>query len=60
METGATLLLQGGLWIPIEESSVRNGIYARSFPKDSRARIFVNVPAWPEHFDIEIDGAAAL
>ena len=24
-------------------------------PQDPPARIFVNVPAWPEHFDIEID-----
>jgi hypothetical protein len=27
----------------------------RYFPKDPRARIFVNVPAWPGHFDIEIE-----
>jgi hypothetical protein len=60
VETGATRLLQGGLRISIEESSVGNGIYARSFPKDPRARIFVGVSAWPENFDIEIDGAAAL
>ena len=32
-----------------------NAIYARYFPKDPPARIFVNVPAWPGPFDIEID-----
>ena len=32
-----------------------NAIYSRYFPKDPPARIFVNVPAWPGHFDIEID-----
>ena len=32
-------------------------IYARYFPKNSPARIFVNVPAWPGHFDIEIEVA---
>ena len=37
-----------------------NAIYARYFPKDPPARIFVNVPAWPGHFDIEIDCIAAV
>ena len=32
-----------------------NAIYARYFPKDPPARIFVCVPAWPGPFDIEID-----
>jgi hypothetical protein len=37
-----------------------NAIYSRYFPKDPPARIFVNVPAWPGHFDIEIDCVAAV
>jgi 2-iminobutanoate/2-iminopropanoate deaminase len=32
-----------------------NRVYARYFPADPPARVFVNVPAWPGHFDIEID-----
>jgi 2-iminobutanoate/2-iminopropanoate deaminase len=32
-----------------------NAVYAEYFPKDPPARVFVNVPAWPGHFDIEID-----
>lgn len=32
-----------------------NAVYARYFPKDPPARIFVAVPAWPGAFDIEID-----
>lgn len=32
-----------------------NEIYARYFPANPPARVFVNVPAWPGHFDIEID-----
>ncbi len=37
-----------------------NPIYARYFPKDPPARMFVNVPAWPRRFDIEIDCIAAV
>ena len=37
-----------------------NAIYARYFPKDPPACIFVCVPAWPGRFDIEIDCVAAL
>ena len=37
-----------------------NAIYARYFPKDPPARTFVNVPAWPFRFDIEIECIAAL
>jgi len=37
-----------------------NAIYARYFPKDPPARTFVNVPAWPFRFDIEIDCVAAV
>ena len=35
-------------------------VYRRFFPRDPPARIFVNVPAWPGHFDIEIDCVAAV
>jgi 2-iminobutanoate/2-iminopropanoate deaminase len=37
-----------------------NAVYARYFPKDPPARIFVNVPAWAGTFDIEIDCIAAV
>ena len=37
---------------------VVNAVYARYFAKDPPARIFVNVPAWPGPFDIEIDCVA--
>jgi 2-iminobutanoate/2-iminopropanoate deaminase len=39
----------------VEHFPTVNAVYARYFPKDPPARIFVNVPAWPGHFDIEID-----
>lgn len=32
-----------------------NAIYARYFPLDPPARIFICVPEWPGDFDIEID-----
>lgn len=44
----------------VEKFSAVNEIYARYFPKDPPARIFVCVPAWPGHFDIEIDCIAAV
>ncbi len=44
----------------VEKFAVVNAIYGRYFPKDPPARIFVNVPAWPGHFDIEIDCVAAV
>jgi 2-iminobutanoate/2-iminopropanoate deaminase len=37
-----------------------NAIYARYFLKEPPVRIFVNAPAWPGPFDIEIDCVAAL
>lgn len=43
----------------VEKFAAVNTIYARYFPKDPPARIFVCVPAWPGHFDIEIDCVAA-
>jgi 2-iminobutanoate/2-iminopropanoate deaminase len=44
----------------VEDFAAVNAIYSRYFPKDPPARIFVNVPAWPGHFDIEIDCIAAV
>lgn len=35
-----------------------NAVYARYFPTDPPARIFVPVAAWPGPFDIEIDCVA--
>jgi 2-iminobutanoate/2-iminopropanoate deaminase len=32
-----------------------NAVYAKYFPEDPPARVFVNLPAWPGHFDIEVD-----
>lgn len=43
----------------VAEFATVNAVYARYFPKDPPARIFVNVPAWPGRFDIEIDCIAA-
>lgn len=37
-----------------------NAIYARYFPSDPPARIFVCVTEWPGPFDIEIDCVAVL
>lgn len=37
-----------------------NAIYARYFPDNPPARIFVCVPTWPGAFDIEIDCIAAV
>jgi 2-iminobutanoate/2-iminopropanoate deaminase len=37
-----------------------NAIYARYFPVESPARIFVHVPSWPGPFDIEVDCVAVL
>jgi 2-iminobutanoate/2-iminopropanoate deaminase len=42
----------------VELFATVNTIYARYFPKDPPARIFVCVPAWPGPFDIEIDCVA--
>jgi 2-iminobutanoate/2-iminopropanoate deaminase len=35
-----------------------NEVYARHFPVDEPARIFLCVPAWPGPFDIEVDCVA--
>jgi 2-iminobutanoate/2-iminopropanoate deaminase len=37
-----------------------NAIYARYFPVDSPARVFLHVPSWPGPFDIEVDCVAVL
>jgi 2-iminobutanoate/2-iminopropanoate deaminase len=65
--------VRGNGWIPLDKVlkcnvyctkvdhfAIVNEIYSRFFPKDPPSRIFVNVPAWPRHFDIEIDCIAAL
>jgi 2-iminobutanoate/2-iminopropanoate deaminase len=39
----------------VEKFAAVNAVYARYFPNDPPARIFVSVPAWPGKFDIEID-----
>ena len=44
----------------VDNFAIVNEVYSRFFPKDPPSRIFVNVPAWPGHFDIEIDCVAAL
>jgi 2-iminobutanoate/2-iminopropanoate deaminase len=44
----------------VEKFAAVNAIYSIYFPKDPPARIFVNVPAWPGPFDIEIDCIAAV
>ena len=44
----------------VEKFAAVNEVYKRYFPKDPPARIFVNVPAWPGKFDIEIDCIAAV
>ena len=35
-----------------------NDIYARYFPEEAPARIFLHVPSWPGPFDIEVDCVA--
>jgi 2-iminobutanoate/2-iminopropanoate deaminase len=44
----------------VEKFAAVNSVYARYFPTDPPARIFVNIPAWPGPFDIEIDCIAAI
>ena len=41
-----------------EKFAAINAIYARYFPKDPPARIFICVPVWFAPFDIEIDCVA--
>ena len=42
----------------VDKFAAVNAVYARYFPVDPPARIFVNVPAWPGPFDIEVDCVA--
>ncbi|MDB5363867.1 MAG: RidA family protein [Rhodospirillales bacterium] len=44
----------------VEHFARINAIYARYFPIDPPARIFITVPAWFGPFDIEIDCVAAI
>jgi len=44
----------------VEKFAAINVVYARYFPIDPPARVFVNVPAWPSNFDIEVDCIAAI
>lgn len=44
----------------VDQFAVVNAVYAKFFPKNPPARIFVNVPAWPGHFDIEVDCVAVI
>lgn len=37
-----------------------NEVYARYFPSDAPARIFLHVPSWPGPFDIEVDCVAMI
>jgi 2-iminobutanoate/2-iminopropanoate deaminase len=39
----------------VDKFAAVNAVYARYFPSEPPARIFVCVPAWPGRFDIEID-----
>ncbi|MDR0359571.1 MAG: RidA family protein [bacterium] len=44
----------------VEHFGTVNEIHARYFATEPPARIFVTVPPWPGHFDIEVDCVAAL
>src|ERR1700722_7521122 len=44
----------------VEKFAAVNEVYVLFFSKDPPARIFINVPAWPGPFDIEIDCIAAI
>ena len=44
----------------VDKFSAVNAIYARYFPRNPPARMFVCVVAWPGNFDIEIDCVAAV
>ena len=37
-----------------------NAVYARYFPEEPPARVFMHVPSWPGPFDVEIDCIAVL
>jgi 2-iminobutanoate/2-iminopropanoate deaminase len=44
----------------VQAFPIVNAVYAGFFGANPPARIFVNVPAWPGGFDIEIDCVAAV
>jgi 2-iminobutanoate/2-iminopropanoate deaminase len=44
----------------VDKCAAVNAIYTCYFPQHPPARIFVNVPAWRGHFDIEIDCITAV
>jgi 2-iminobutanoate/2-iminopropanoate deaminase len=44
----------------VEKCAAVNAIYTCCVPQHPPARIFVNVPAWRGHFDIEIDCIAGV
>jgi 2-iminobutanoate/2-iminopropanoate deaminase len=43
-----------------ERFKIFNEAYARYFPSEQPARIFLHVPSWPGPFDIEIDCVAVI
>jgi 2-iminobutanoate/2-iminopropanoate deaminase len=44
----------------VEKFAAVNAVYARYFPRNPPARVFVCVAAWPGAFDIEIDCVAGM
>jgi len=42
----------------VDKFAAVNTVYARYFPTEPPARVFVCVPAWPGAFDIEVDCVA--
>lgn len=44
----------------VDKFGAVNEVYARYFPGQRPARIFVAVPEWPGDFDIEVDCIAAV
>jgi 2-iminobutanoate/2-iminopropanoate deaminase len=40
--------------------AIFNRVYARYFPIESPARIFLQVPSWPGPFDVEVDCVAVV
>ena len=55
-------VLKLNVYCTVEETHFAkfNEAYARYFPVESPARIFLYVPSWPGPFDIEIDCVAAV
>ena len=53
---------ESGLYCTPDETHFAefNEIYARYFPLESPARIFIHVPSWPGPFDIEVDCVAVI